>query len=314
VTPASDIKVLLSVGMGAWPFGTPDGEQFWRLIDRAEVLELDSVWLSDRVVTQAGARGFILDPTVAMAAVAGRTRRLKLGTSIYVLPLRNPVIAAKELATLDFLSGGRLLLAVGVGDEDERAYHACGVPKAERGGRLDEAIPLLRRLWQEPSVTHQGRYFQLDAVAVDPKPLGPMPIWLGGRSDAAYRRIGRLCDGWLPSTITPDEVADGIRRIQAYAAEADREVEEDHFGGVLGFCVADSVEQARRIAAPYLLRRREDHPPEAFAALGTVSECLGAIERYVQAGASKFVLRPAVPPEAAGEQIEALAELQRAFA
>ena len=298
----------IRIGLGLGTAGLRADETFAELVDGLEELGLDSLWLSERLTSET------LDAVVGLRFAAGRTRRLKLGTSIYVLPLRSPVVAAKELATLDFLSGGRLLLAVGVGDEDERAYRACGVPKAERGGRLDEAIPLLRRLGQEPSVTHHGRYFDLDQVAVDPKPVGPMPIWLGGRSDAAYRRIGRLCDGWLPSTTTPDEVADGIRRIQAHAAEAGREVEEDHFGAVLGFCVAPSAEQARRVAAPYLLRRREDQPPEAFAALGTLSECQAVVERYVRAGASKFVLRPAAPPEAAEEQLEALAELQRAFA
>ena len=309
-----EVKVVLSLGVGAWAFDTRSAEPLWRVLDRAEALGLDSLWLSDRVVTPAGARGFILDPLVALAAAAGRTRALKLGTSIYVLPLRNPVLAAKELATLDFLSGGRLLLAVGVGEEDERTYRACGVPKEERGARLDEALVVLRRLWREPVVTHHGRYFQLDEIRVDPKPPGPMPIWLGGRSDAAYRRIGRLCDGWLPSAITPEEVADGIRRVHGYAAEAGREIEEDHFGAVLGFYAADSAAEARRQAAPFLLNRRADHPPETFAALGTLQECAATVERYVRAGASKFVLRPACPPERVPEQLDALAELQRRFA
>ncbi len=206
-----------------------------------------------------------------------------------------------------------MLLAVGVGVESDREYDACGVPKSERGARLDEALVVMRRLWSEPCVTHQGRFYQLREIAVDPKPVGPMPIWLGGRSEAAYRRIGRLCDGWLPSATTPDEVAEGIGRINAYAAEAGREIEQDHFGGVMLFCVAESYAKAKRQADPYLLRRRPDHPPEEFAALGTLSECVGKVERHVKAGASKFVLRPAGPPEAVFEQLEALAEMQRAF-
>jgi probable F420-dependent oxidoreductase len=292
------VKILLSVGLGQWAFGAEGPAAFWRFVDRADELGLDSIWLSDRVVTPPDARAFVLEPLVTLAGVAARTRTMKLGTSIYVLPLRNPVLAAKELATLDYLSDGRMLLAVGVGDEDDRAYEACGVPKAERGARLDEALPLMRRLWEEPSVTHEGRFYQLHDVTVDPKPPGPMPIWLGGRSEAAYRRLGRLCDGWLPSAITPDEVAHGIGRIQAYAAEAGREVEEDHFGTAVGFYVAESAAAARVVAAPYLLRRRTDHPPETFAALGPLSDCVATIERYAEAGASKFVLRPACPPEA----------------
>jgi len=310
--PSGRFPVVLSVGLGPWPFAAPDPDAFWRFIDRAEALAIDSLWLSDRLLSPPGGRAFVLDPLIALAGAAARTRRLKLGTSVYVLPLRHPVLAAKELATLDFLAGGRLLLAVGVGVESEPEYEACGVPKAERGARLDEAIPLLRRLWREPMVTHQGRFFSLHAVSLDPKPLGPMPIWLGGRSDAAYRRLGRLGDGWLPSSITPAEIAAGIRQIQRYAAEAGREIEADHFGVLLAYCVADSREQAQRLAEPYLLRSRSDQPPVALAALGTLADCIEAIERRVQAGASKFVLRPACPPELLEEQLEALAALQRA--
>ena len=310
----SGAKVVLSVGFGAWPFWEAGPQGYWRFVDRAEELGLDSIWLSDRVVSPPAASGFVLEPLVALSAAAARTRSLKLGTSIYVLPLRNPVLAAKELATLDFLSAGRMLLAVGVGDEDDRAFDACGVPKAERGGRLDEALVVMRRLWNEPVVTHEGRYFHLREITVLPKPPGTMPIWLGGRSEAAYRRLGRLCDGWLPSTTTPGEVADGIARIQFHAAEAGREVEADHFGTAMGVCVADSYEQALRLAEPYLLRRRTDFAPQHFAALGTLRDCREAIERYVDAGASKFVLRPATPPEMLFEQLDAVAELQRAFA
>jgi probable F420-dependent oxidoreductase len=308
------LKILLSVGLGPWAFGKGGAEAFWRFVDRAEECQIDSLWLSDRPVSPIGATNFVLDPLIALAGVAARTRKLKLGTSIYVLPLRNPVLAAKELATVDFLSSGRMLLAVGVGNEETREFVACGVPKNERGGRLDEAIGVMRRLWHEPEVTHNGRYFQLDRIVVDPKPLGPMPIWLGGRSDAAFRRIGRLCDGWLPSAIRPEEMADGIAKIQAVAAEFGRQIEDDHFGAVLTYYVDESLERAKARAAPYLLRRRPDFPPEEFAALGTLDDCTARIRCYVEAGAAKFVMRPTGPPEAIFEQLDALAELQRLVA
>jgi probable F420-dependent oxidoreductase len=305
------LKVVLSVGLGAWAFGNEGIGAFWPFVDRAEELGIDSLWLSDRAVSPVGGGSFVLDPLIALAGVAARTRKLKLGTSIYVLPLRNPVLAAKELATLDYLSSGRMLLAVGVGNEENREFDACGVPKAERGGRLDEAIPLLRRLWREPEVTHQGRYFHLDRIVVDPKPPGPLPIWLGGRSDAAFRRIGRLCDGWLPSGTLPAEIADGITKIQAAAEEAGREVEADHFGALLPYFVDTNLATAQQRAAPYLLRRRPDVAPTDLAALGSLNDCMQKIQEYVAAGATKFVLRPAGPPEAIFEQLEALAELQR---
>jgi probable F420-dependent oxidoreductase len=305
------LKTVLSVGFGPWTFGEQGAEAFWRFVDRAEERGIDSIWLSDQAVSPIGAASFVLDPMIALAGAAARTRKLKLGTSVYVLPLRNPILAAKELATLDFLSGGRLLLAVGVGNEEKREYDACGVPKSERGGRLDEAIEVIRRLWREPEVTHDGRYFHLDRIVVNPKPVGPLPIWLGGRSEAAFRRIGRLCDGWLPSAIRPEEIADGIVQIQAAAAEHGREIEADHFGAVLTYFVDTSVESAKRRATPYLLRRRPEYPPEEFAVLGTLSDCAAKVQRYVTAGATKFVLRPVGPPEAILDQLDALADLQR---
>ena len=304
-------KVLLSVGLGPWAFGNAGAEAFWRFVDRAEERGIDSIWLSDRPVSPIGATNFVLDPFIALAGVAARTRKLKLGTSVYVLPLRNPVLAAKELATIDFLSNGRMLLAVGVGNEETREFDACGVPKSERGGRLDEAIGVMRRLWREPEVSHQGHYYHLDRIVVDPKPVGSMPIWLGGRSDAAFRRIGRLCDGWLPSATRPEEIREGIAKIQSVAAEHGRQIEDDHFGAVLTYFVDSSLESAKQRAAPYLLRRRTDVPADEFAALGTLDDCLAKIQQYVEAGASKFVLRPAGPPEAVFEQLDALAELQR---
>jgi probable F420-dependent oxidoreductase len=305
------LKTVLSLGLGPWIFGADGAEAFWRFVDRAEERGIDSIWLSDQPVAPIGAASFVLDPMIALAGVAARTRKLKLGTSVYVLPLRNPVLAAKELATLDFLSGGRMLLAVGVGNEEKREYEACGVPKAERGGRLDEAIEVMRRLWREPEVTHDGRYFHLDRIVVNPKPVGPLPIWLGGRSEAAFRRIGRLCDGWLPSATRPDEIAAGIAQIQAFAAEHGRQIEPDHFGAVLTYFVDSSLASAKQHAAPYLLRRRPEFPPEEFAVLGTLQDCAAKIRGYVEAGATKFVLRPVGPPEVILDQLDALAELQR---
>jgi probable F420-dependent oxidoreductase len=307
----SKLKVVLSVGLGPWVFGQEGADAFWRFVDQAEARGIDSIWLSDQPIAPVGASTTILDPLVALAGVAARTRKLKLGTSVYVLPLRNPVLAAKELATLDFLSGGRMLLAVGVGNEEKREYEACGVPKSERGGRLDECIEVMRRLWREPEVTFSGRYFHLDRVTVNPKPVGPLPIWLGGRSEAAFRRIGRLCDGWLPSATTPDEIAVGIAQIQTAAAEHGRQIEPDHFGAVLTYFVDDSFTRAKERAAPYLTRRRPEYPPEEFAVLGSLDDCAAKLRRYIAAGATKFVLRPVGPPEAILDQLDALAELQR---
>ena len=187
------LKVRLGVGIGQWPFGPPDAGPFWRFVERAEELGIDSIWISDRV----GSDRLSLDPITAFAAIAGRTRTIKFGPSVLALPLRHPVVLAKEIATIDFLSGGRMLPAVGIGTELPEELLACGVKREERAGRTDEAIQLIRRLWLEEKVTHKGRYFQVENATVLPRPVRkPPPVWKGGRTEAAFRRTGALGDGW----------------------------------------------------------------------------------------------------------------------
>lgn len=152
------MKIRIGIGLGAWPFAEPDPKLFWRYIDRCEELGIDSIWFSDRLVSTGRQSAPLLEPMVLMAAVAARTTNLKFGPSVLVLSTRNPIIAAKQIATIDFLSEGRMLPAFGLGLDDDREYEAAGVRKAERAGRVDEAVPLMRRLWSEDSVTHHGRY------------------------------------------------------------------------------------------------------------------------------------------------------------
>lgn len=198
-----------------------------------------------------------------------------------------------------------MLPAFGLGLDDEREYEAGGVRKAERAGRVDEAVPLMRRLWSEDSVTHEGRYFRFSDVSIDPKPTQrALPIWFGGRTEPALRRIGRIGDGWLASSITPSETAQGIEDIRAFAAESGRAIDEDHYGVLLTTYLAASTALAAEVAAPNQIRRRPDANVEEYCALGTPEDCTSLIERYIAVGASKFVLRPVCPPEEMFDQLE----------
>ena len=299
------MKVRIGLGIGAWPFPERGVQGILDFIDSCEELGIDSLWFSDRII---GAT-HTLEPTTLMAFMAARAPTMKLGTGVMVLPARHPVVLAKELATLDYLSRGRLLLGVGLGSETSQDLAATGVPTRERGARTDEAIVLMRLLWSGEPVTFKGRFYAVEEAVVHPVPVqkpGP-PIWIGGRSQGALRRVGHLGDGWLVSGATPQEVSDGIRSIHGYAAEADREVPEDHFGVSLPFCLADDVAQAERLAGPRLRRSRADLPAAATCALGTPEQVLARVEEYVAAGATKFVLRPACPPELWDQQVERLA-------
>ena len=280
----------------------------WRYVDRAEELGIDSLWFTDRGVSLGPSAGSVLEPLATMAAVAARTTRLKFGPAVLVLSIRNPVLVAKQIATIDFLSGGRMLPAFGLGQEDDREYEAAGVAKADRAPRVEEAVQLMRRLWSEDHVTHRGRFFRVTDVTLDPRPLEKtVPVWFGGRSPAAFRRVGRLGDGWLASFVTPAEVAEGIATIQHHAAEAGREIEEDHYGVLLSCHVAATAEEARQVVEQMGMRRRPDVPVEEYCAVGTPEDCIGTLRRYVATGASKFVLRSVCAPAAMFEQLDLIA-------
>jgi probable F420-dependent oxidoreductase len=270
----------------------------------AEALDVDSLWLSDRMVSEA----FNMEPVVALSFIAARTTKLKFGTSVLALPLRNPTVLAKEIATLDFLSNGRSLPAVGIGTEDVREYEACGTKRSQRAGRTDEMIEIMKLLWSQDHVSYEGKYFKLHDVTIQPKPVQRdlPPIWIGGRSDAAISRTARIGDGWLVSQASPDEIMSGVKRIKRLSQEFGNEIEDDHYGALFGFCFAETPKQAEKIAAPYMLRRRTDVHWREFSALGTPQEVAAKIDQFIAAGATKFVARPACPPEMMMQQLEIL--------
>ncbi len=300
------IKYRIGVMPGLWPSG-PDGgaDFFWRFVELCEKSSIDSVWFSERLSSPA----FVPEPITAMAAVAARTSRLKFGPSVLITPFRTPVLAARELAMIDYLSNGRMLPAFGIGVEQEREFHAAGVPFKERGRRTDEAIAIMRRCWEEDEVTFAGEFWRLDRITVLPKPLQrPFPLWIGGKSEAAMRRAGRMGDGWIPSFITPSEVRVGVEKTQAFAKDAGREVPIDHFGTLCYYYLDDDPARALAAAAPFVPRGRvDDATLTQCTAFGPADLVRERLEQYVAAGASKFILRPMCSPEEMLDQLARLA-------
>lgn len=297
------VRIGISLGDGALEADTPDA--LLKFIDDCERWEIDSVWVSDRIAAPRAT----LDPVVFMAFLASRMRNMKFGASALVLPTRNPVVLAKQLATLDYLCKGRLLLVVGIGGDDSRDFDAVGVRKEERGKRGDEAITLMKKLWSEEKVHFDGQFYSVRDLTLLPRPYqkGGPPLWVGGRSKAAFRRAGRLADGWLASSVTPGEVAAGIEAIRAHAAEAGREIPDDHYGVLVPFRFAPNAEEALEIAGSSI-RRRQDIFPTDYAALGAPEQVRQRLKEYVAAGATKFVMRPYGPRETHVEQIKMLAK------
>jgi len=290
------MKIRVGYGLGVRTNLNDDG--FPQVVDALESLKFDSLWLSERIGGEAP------DPLVAMSFAAGRTTKLKFGMSVMVLPGRNPVILAKELATLDRLSGGRLLPAFGLGVADPHEQQAFGVAREERAKRFNEALEVIRACWTQPSVTHHGTYFNYDDLRVQPKPLNGSPdVWLGGIAPSELKRVGRLADGWLPSFLTPADAERGRIEIQRVAAEHEREIDPEHFGALIPYAhgpLPDSVAKA-------LMTRRPDLDdinqlvPQGWPALQEF------IKQFVDAGISKFVVLPIVEPKSANEWCDHLA-------
>ncbi len=300
------MSIAIGYMPGAFGEGGDNPDYLRQLVATGDKHGYDSIWLSDRIVSDK----FSLEPMVALAMVAAHSESMKFGTSVLAMPLRNPVVLAKQIATLDFLSQGRFFPAVGLGQEEPEEYEACGVTRERRGPRTDEAIRLMRRLWEEENVTYEGEFYSCHNVTLTPKPfLQPStPVWIGGRTPAAARRVGRVGDGWLVSSATPAEVKEGHDIVFETASEYGREIDDDHIGVLLGYYVSSDVEQATANANNYVIRQRSDAHFTEFTAVGPVDRIAEHIQRYIGAGASKFVMRPMCTGKETMEQLDILGE------
>ena len=287
------------VGIGTGPL-TSGGADVGTLVEDLEQRGFDSLWLSDVLTAPMD------DPLTTLAYAAARARRLKLGTTL-VLPGRSPVRLAKELATVDRLSGGRLLVTLVLGLRRRTELAAMGVGAETRGALMDEALPLLRRLWSEDDVHHHGATWTFEGVSVNPKPQQtPLEIWLGGSAPSALRRTGWLADGWLRSLCTPEEAEAGRKVIEDAAAEAGRSIDPEHFGVSIGYLPSTgngpvSGELAARLARRSSPVEVDDVVPSGRAALRRL------MERFLDVGFSKFVVRPIVPPDSWATELDELA-------
>jgi probable F420-dependent oxidoreductase len=285
------VKIRVGLGLGTTASAGLGGEELASIVDACESLGWDSIWFSERLSMD------VPDPLAAMAFVAGRTRRLKLGPSVLVLPGRNPVLLAKELATIDQLSGGRLVVAFGLGVRIPSEHNAFLVDPSEAAARTDEAVALIRRLWTEDGVTHDGPFYPVRDVTLRPRPVQqPHPdVWFGGHSHAAARRVGRLGDGWLPSFIAPGEYKSRADLVREVAAEAGREIDEEHFGALVAYVPVEAAADPGPIVDAFAARRPGLSPEEIIAMDGH-RDLRARLEAFVEQGASKFVVVPLVPP------------------
>lgn len=298
-------EVVIGVGLGSVGDRLPEPSTIVRAIERADELGIDSIWVPDHPISETPA----LDTTALLATAAARTDDIKMGPSVLTLPARNPVAVASSYASLDYLTGGRGRVIMGVGlGADPRLCTLMGVGPDERAPRLREAIEILRLCWTADGVDYDGEYYQLEGVSVTPKPAGDsLDIWIGGNSEAALQRVAAYGDGWFPALLRPATFGAKLERLMDYCEQAGRQVDRDEAGVIVPTYVTDDRERARAVREAYLERRDLDRDAETLevcTAFGPPDACIETVQRYVDAGCTKFVLSPAGPETERIDQFE----------
>jgi len=279
------MSVRIGIGTG---LGRPLAvEDYWRLVQFCEAHDIDSIWHSDQLLRPS------LEPVVMLAALAAMTKTLRFGMNAVVVSYRDPLILAKECATIDYLAPGRLLPVFGVGDAADPAWKATGRGTRGRGERANEAIALIRRLLSEQAVSFHGQHFQYDNVAIEPRPGRPIPIWIGGQSEAAIRRTAALGDGWLGGLTAPKIAGTVVARIKAALKDTGRRIEADHYGVVIPFRVGGTDDQPILSFQQAMIARGRVSPEEPpMIAVGDKATVVNVFRQYIDAGISKFVAIP----------------------
>jgi len=273
------MAVRIGVGMGRWVF--EDQRGFRRWLDACEAGRIDSVWQSDQVVSDSVSP----EPMTLLSVIAGATERLKIGTNAVVLGFRDPVTFARQCASLDQLSGGRLLPVVGVGAGGSPAWRALGRSPKGRGARANEALEVITRLWSGERGRFDGEHYQLDGATISPRPFqDPLPLWIGGSSEAAVRRTARFGTGWLGGLETPEAAKQTVVAIRKEADAIGRRIPDDHYGATFLYKLT-----------PKGSSEDVDLLPDPLARAAVAGDAEAIIERirdYVSGGITKFVAVP----------------------
>lgn len=281
-----------------------------RLAQAAEQMGYDSVWGNDHVSTQHYVRDEFptppnyYAPLITLAAVAAATKRIKLGTALLVAPFRHPVVIAKEVATLDQLSGGRVLLGIGIGayrEEFEAMYGVAAAKRVNRGAFLDETLACLELLWRDSNASYTGKYFTLESVQSYPKPVQqPVPVYIGGNSPEGLRRCARYGQGWLPAVLSPAEVRKGVAEIGRYLEENGRKDATIDIAPQLVVSIGRTHEEAvarfeKAQVHKHLvslkkstLKGQQSGTLLDRSLIGTPAEIRAKVQEYVEAGVTTF--------------------------
>ncbi len=275
---------------------------------RAEQLGFDYVATGEHLMFH----GPTPNALMALAFAAAVTQRVKLLSSIVLLPLYPPAILAKQTAALDVLSGGRFQFGVGIGGEYPTEFEACGIPVNERGARANEALEVIRALWTGDTVDFAGRFTSFQAGRLQPPPTqrpGP-PIWVSGRRDAAIRRAARYGDVWLPYMYSPEMVSTAGAKLATMCEDAGRPSDVVWNATFCFASVYPDGEKARRVASERVggTYQQDFSKLGRYLVAGTPEECRRRIEEYRDAGSRAMILALACPPDEHDDMARVLAE------
>jgi len=297
--------------MGKIEFGTalPAVTGVAEFARRAEDLEYDFLGCGEHVMFY----GPVANTFISLSVAAGATQRIKLLSSVVLLPLYPAALAAKLGATLDVVSGGRYHFGVGIGGEFPKEFEACGVPVNQRGARTNEALEVITKLWTEKNVTFKGKFTTLNEVSIEPTPLQKPrpPIWVAGRKEPAMKRTAKYADGWLPYMYTPQQLHESVETITKLRKEYGRESHTFTPGIFVFAAVHASGDQARQMAAEKLGKQYNQDFSKLigkYALAGTPEECQKRLKEYVDAGAQMIILPSACRPDYVDENTRLLAK------
>ena len=280
------MTIGIGLGLATYTFSTAEG--YWQWVKRCDTAGVDSLWQTDRLISNEP----FLECMSVMAGLTGSTKTIKFGMNVASLGLRDPLQTAKQCATIDYLSGGRLLPAFGLGSNRSRDFIASGTSTKARGQKMNEALEIMNRLWTGEEVTFEGKHYQYDKASIRPCPVQvPLPLWIGGSSDAAIERTAKYGTGWQASFDTPEEAGVIVDKILAAAVKQGRSIDTDHFGTGFGVRFGSwDEEPVKKMVADF--EKRTGKQAARGLVVGGSDEILERIQAYVDRGVSKFILRP----------------------
>ena len=280
--------MTIGIGLGVSRFPFDSARDYWHWVDRCESGGVDSIWQTDRL----GSKEAMLECMSTMAALAGHTEKIRFGMNVASIALRDPLLTAKQCATIDFLGDGRLLPAFGLGSSFSQDYSATGTQTKRRGKKADEALELIASLWSRNDVNFDGEFFHYEGASISPKPANPkIPLWIGGSSEVAMQRTAKYGTGWLGGIDTPEQAKVVVTGIKSALLTTGRSIDEDHYGASFLFRFGSPKDDIVATTAKGLTARLK-HGADRYLVAGDARAMIQRIREFIDAGCQKFVMLP----------------------